>query len=252
MLEQGWSSPTMLCNVELKPHQTIRISVSTVTTYNQRSQHPRPPQGMKNDCACLTLVFGDCCYPSWTRAACAVPSTSSQELCVTVMKVHVSFLLGRCFPFSWPCITSSEDSRSEEEEEACEVHYRAASVIKCRLCRGRAEGLGVSWAAGVWGGVSLNPCLSNRCLFWEVKWVTCFFQSQTLCANTIFLALEEGFDRETKQPDSSVVALVLWSKYCSFSASSIFSTVCPWPRAKGRGLWQYFTNIFHLDTEALR
>lgn len=101
--------------------------------------------------------------------------------------VQVCFLLGRCFPV---LVTLHHSDRGEEivgggggeRDEACEVHYSVQSVIKCRHCVGRAEGLGVSWAGR--GGALLSKSSPFQPLsFLGSKKRHLFLQSQSYGAH---------------------------------------------------------------------
>lgn len=114
--------------------------------------------------------------------------SSSSTISCTRKVVCVFSLVGVLPPFSWPCITWAEESRSFEEEEmkertrrrrASEVHYGAASVIKWRRCRGRAEGPEFP-ELDVVGLSALNPSPSQPLSFWGANRDTCFFKVRVM------------------------------------------------------------------------
>lgn len=164
-------------------------------------------------------------------------------------KSCVFSLVGVLPPFSWPYITWAEKSRSFEEEEmkertrrrrasACEVHYGAVSVIKWRRCRGRAKGPEFP-ELDVGGLCALNPSPSQPLSFWAANRDTCFFKVRVMVHTFSNLWGIWGLWNET---DSKVgkhfssIDLIRWSKSAPWKAFSTFSTMCLWPRGKGRGL----------------
>ena len=156
--------------------------------------------------ACLTSSLEKCCYPSWSRAGCTVLSQFSAQRgplceCVCCESTCVCISPWKVFPHArdptslWQRRTDCRRRRRRRRNgRGMWSPLQHASVIKCRRCRGRAEGLGVSWAGR--GGARLSkPSSFHPLSFGEVKRDTCFSKVRVM-VHTVFLALKEELHNE--------------------------------------------------------